>query len=525
MMDAAPGYCIVGGGIAGLAAAALLLRDAGVPGDRIRILEQGSRVGGSLDGAGNPGTGYVMRGGRMLEPHFGCTFDLFDSVPSLTSPGRTVTREILDFTRAVVTSSKCRLVSGRQRQEAPPLQLSPVDRLAIGRLLLAGEARLGEVSIETWFGPRFLATNFWYLWASMFAFQPWHSVAECRRYMLRFMHLLPGFNRLEGIVRTPFNQYDSLVRPLRDHLARAGVVFVPGVEVRDIRLVPNAGHLEPVALELIDAHGRTQLLDIGASDRVFATLGSMTAQSALGDMDTPPVVQLATERGAWGLWQRLAARSTAFGRPLAFCSDVARSGWTSFTLTLRDPAFFHFMEGFTGNAAGTGGLVTFRDSGWLMSVVLAHQPHFLAQPGDVQVCWGYALRPGRDGDLVRKPMSACNGREILDELLHQLPIDAAAASRVRASATVIPCAMPYITSQFMPRRAGDRPAVLPRGTRRLALVGQFCELPEDCVFTVEYSVRSAQAAVYGLCEVPRRVTPLYRGHRDPRVLLAALRAL
>jgi hypothetical protein len=39
----------------------------------------------------------------------------------------------------------------------------------------------------------------------------------------------------------------------------------------------------------------------------------------------------------------------------------------SFTITLRDPSFFDFMERFTGNAAGTGDLVTFRDSSWLMS--------------------------------------------------------------------------------------------------------------------------------------------------------------
>jgi oleate hydratase len=51
------------------------------------------------------------------------------------------------------------------------------------------------------------------------------------------------------------------------------------------------------------------------------------------------------------------------------------------------------MEQFTGNPAGTGGLVTFADSNWLMSIVLAHQPHFLNQPPGVEVFWGYGLVP------------------------------------------------------------------------------------------------------------------------------------
>jgi oleate hydratase len=84
--------------------------------------------------------------------------------------------------------------------------------------------------------------------------------------------------------------------------------------------------------------------------------------------------------------------------------------------------------------------------------------------------------------------------------------------------------MPFITSQFMPRAAGDRPAVIPAGARNFAFLGQFCELADDTVFTVEYSVRTAQTAVYHLLDLPRTVTPIYRGYRDPGVVLRALRA-
>jgi oleate hydratase len=159
-----------------------------------------------------------------------------------------------------------------------------------------------------------------------------------------------------------------------------------------------------------------------------------------------------------------------------------------------------------------------------MSVVLAHQPHFLGQPADITVCWGYGLFPARQGDFVPKPMSECTGAEILEELCrhlgftHELPL-------ILETSTCIPCLMPYITSQFLPRRKGDRPRVVPRGSTNLAFLGQFCEIPDDVVFTVEYSVRSAQIAVYTLLHLDKGVSPIYRGYRDPRILFNSLRTM
>ncbi len=121
-------------------------------------------------------------------------------------------------------------------------------------------------------------------------------------------------------------------------------------------------------------------------------------------------------------------------------------------------------------------------------------------------------------------MSACSGKEILEELLYYLPIGDARA-RVLASANCIPCALPYITSQFMPRSPGDRPAVIPPRARNFGFLGQFCEVADDTVFTVEYSVRTAFVAVYGLLGLNRRVKPIYRSYLRPGVVLRALRAL
>ncbi len=86
-------FYLVGGGIASLAAAAFLIRDGDIPGHDITILEESDRLGGSLDGAGTPAEGYVLRGGRMLESKYLCTYDLFSSIPTLDD-SRTVTQGI-----------------------------------------------------------------------------------------------------------------------------------------------------------------------------------------------------------------------------------------------------------------------------------------------------------------------------------------------------------------------------------------------------------------------------------------------
>ena len=180
---------------------------------------------------------------------------------------------------------------------------------------------------------------------------------------------------------------------------------------------------------------------------------------------------------------------------------IAQSGWTSFTVTLHDAPFFALMEQFSGNEAGTGGLVTFPDSNWLMSIVLAHQPHFANQPADVQVFWGYGLFPDRIGNFVAKAMDDCTGAEVLQELRGHLRLDPESLQ----GANCIPCRMPYITSMFMPRAPGDRPLPVPVNTRNFAFISQFVEIPLDTVFTVEYSVRAAQMAVYQLLGVQRAV--------------------
>jgi oleate hydratase len=250
----------------------------------------------------------------------------------------------------------------------------------------------------------------------------------------------------------------------------------------------------------------------------------MTEASSLGSMDRAPVLRGKSDGGAWVLWERIAAGRPQLGRPSIFADHVAESKWVSFTTTLHDATFFRLIRDFTGNVPGEGGLMAFVDSNWLVSIVLPHQPHFIGQPKDVSVFWGYGLSVDKPGNFVKKPMSACTGREIMTEILCHLRIEAEAA-RIMETSTCIPCMMPFITSQFLRREKGDRPQVVPEGSTNLAFTGQFCELPEDVVFTVEYSVRSAQTAVYKLLGLKREPPPVYKGQHDPRALYNAFTTL
>ena len=511
---------IIGGGIAGLATAVYLVRDAGVVGQNIHIYEQLGVAGGSLDGSGDAASGYMIRGGRMFEEHFACTFDLLNTIPSVNDPHVSVTEDIMAFNRMVPGSSNCRLVrDGRPAENRYSLTLRAHDILDINRLILQTEGNLAGRSIDDWFKSSFFESNFWLMWSTMFSFQPWHALSEMQRYLRRFIHLFPGFTRIAGILRTRFNQYDSLISPLVRWLRAQDVRIATDTQVADVRIKGTRQGRRIIALVLAnESH-----VPVCKDDRVYLTLGSMTDATTQGTNDHAPNLQ-DKEGGAWALWRRLAAQYEGFGRPEAFYGDLSKTAWHSFTATMDGPGFFEFMEDFTNNRTGTGGLVTFADSGWLLSVVMLHQPHFRRQKQGTYIFWGYGLRGDRIGDFVKKPMWEATGNELILELCGHLKLTKAQATWFDG-ARVLPCRMPYITSQFMPRLPGDRPDVLPIGARNFAIIGQFCEQPRDCVFTVEYSIRSARTAVAGLTGRADPPPPVVRSDLDPIVLIRAARVL
>lgn len=515
---------IVGGGIAGLASAVYLIRDGHVPGAHIRVLEE-SRLGGSLDAAGSAEQGYSMRGSRMFGPAYVLTYDLLDGIPSFDDPTKSVAQDTFEFWQATPWYDKARLVEQGRIVDPTSWGLRNRDRADLVKLMLQAGTALDARRIDECFEPPFFESNFWLMWASMFGFETWHSADELRRYLLRFLRLFPDLETMQVIQSTRYCGYDSIVRPLVRWLENQGVSFETGLRVTDLHFAARDDGAKAVQRISGLRDGEACELEVGARDLAIVTLGSMTADSSLGSMSSAPAApKTGSVAGAWALWQRLAAKDRAFGRPAAFCGHVDRTRWVTFTVTDSDERFCKLMEEFSGSPAGHGGLVTLKSSSWLLTFHLYHSPAYAAQPAGTNVWWGYGLYPDRIGDHVPKKMSDCTGREILVELFSHLGFQRDIPALL-AAANCIPCLLPYTTSQFMPRGPGDRPDVIPAGTTGLAFVGQYCEIPGNVVYTVEYSVHSARLAVTSLLGLEPPAPPAYEGLDHPNALVDALRRI
>ncbi|AZG33806.1 MULTISPECIES: oleate hydratase [Shewanella] len=513
---------IIGSGIAGLASAVYLEKDAGIAGENIHILEKDSIAGGATDGAGDPERGYVVRGGRMHEMHYECYWELLSYIPSLEDPNVSVRDESYEFNQRFVSNGQARLLKQGKKLDVSSYGLSFEQQMDFIKLTYVSENSLGDKRIEDWFDQSFFDTTFWFIWSSMFAFQKWSSLAEMRRYMKRFMHLVDGLPRLGGVMRTKYNQYDSVVRPMKTYLEAKGIKFEMGKEVVDIDFDLSADKKTATLLHFKD---NTQIV-LGENDFVFFTNGSITESTDNGSWDAPAKLKGLEESGSWMLWKKIAKKDPSFGNPSPFCDNIDLQKWYSFTATMKDSTFLDYMENFSGNVDGTGGLVTMTDSNWLMSIVIARQPHFPNQPDDVKIFWGYGLYPDRKGNYINKTMAECTGAEMLEELYYHLNIQELMKPVTNArKVNCIPVAMPFVDSLFMPRNVGDRPDVIPKGATNFAFLGQFAEAPKDCVFTVEYSVRTAQMAVYGLFDTVMEVHPMYESTHNPKYLLEALKAI
>ena len=526
---------LVGGGLATMAAAAYLIRDCKFPGDRITIYEGMHILGGSNDGIGDPEHGFVCRGGRMLnEETYENFWELFSSIPSIRQPGRSVTEEILNFDHAHPTCAKARLVDRDGKiQDVKSMGFNQADRNALLKLLLTDEKKLDNLTIQDWFKetPHMFTTNFWHMWQTTFAFQKWSSLYEFRRYMNRMIFEFSRIETLEGVTRTPLNQYDSVIRPLEAYLRSHGVVFKENTEVTDIDFADGAG----ITAKTLYLKSRNTAAGEGEPEYVISTVelndgdlcimtnACMTDSATLGDMHTPAPAPVKKPISG-ELWAKVAAKKPELGNPEPFFSKPHETNWLSFTVTCKGDQLLKVIENFTGNVPGSGALMTFKDSSWLMSSVVAAQPHFVNQPMDETIFWGYGLYTEAIGDYVKKPMKDCTGEELLNEYLHHLHIpEDQIAELMKTVVNVIPCYMPYVDAQFEPRKYTDRPPVVPTGSTNFAMVSQFVEIPDDMVFTEEYSVRAARTAVYTLMDVNKPICPVTPYNRDPKVLMKALK--
>lgn len=516
---------LVGAGLASLAAACFMIRDGQMKGQRIHILEELNIAGGALDGSEEDNKGFVIRGGREMEDHFECLWDLFHSIPSLEIENASVLDEFYWLNKKDPNYSLMRATmnQGEDAHTDGKFGLSEQASMEIVKLFLTRDEDLYDLKITDVFTEDFFASNFWLYWRTMFAFEDWHSALEMKLYVQRFIHHIGGLPDFSALKFTKYNQYESLVQPMLKYLEEHDVHFVYDTKVTNVVFEQRGGRKIATKIQCIRG-GQPESIDLTEDDLVFVTNGSCTENATLGDHRH--AAELNTQPGAcWELWRNIAAQDPAFGRPDKFCTDIDATKWESATVTTLDDRIPPYIEKickrdpFSGKVV-TGGIVSVKDSSWMMSWTLNRQPHFKNQPKDQLVVWVYALFTDVPGDYIRKPMSACTGEEITAEWLYHMGVPAEEIPELAANAAnCVPCMMPYITAFFMPRTAGDRPKVVPEGCTNFAFIGQFADTERDTVFTTEYSVRTAMEAVYTLLGVDRGVPEVFASEYDIRTLL------
>ena len=441
---------LVGSGLASLSAALFLVRDAQMPGERIHILEELELPGGSLDGILDNTRGYIMRGGREMENHFECLWDLFRSVPSLEVKDASVLDEFYWLNKEDPNFSKMRATMNRGKSAHTDGKFTLTDKAAeeIARLFLTSEEELNDKRISDVFSEEFFQSNFWLYWRTMFAFEEWHSAMEMRRYIARFIHHIGGLPDLSALKFTRYNQYESLVMPLVKHLESKGVRFEYGVQVKNV-IVSKAGGKKTATKIVYEKGGREGEINLTENDLVFVTNGSITENSTYGDQNTVPVLD-ASLGGSWSLWTNIAVQDPAFGKPEKFCGNIKESNFVSATLTTLDGRIPPYIERicqrdpFAGKVV-TGGIVSVKDSSWLMSWTLNRQPQFKKQPGNELVVWIYGLFSDRPGDYVKKPMKDCTGIEIAEEWLYHIGVPLAEIHDMAVnSANTVPLSLIHI---------------------------------------------------------------------------------
>lgn len=525
---------IIGTGLAGLSAAFYLLRDGQMKGEHIHLLEKLELAGGSCDGRKDITKGFYMRGGREMDNHFECMWDMFRDVPSIETPNVSVLDEYYWLNKHDPNYSLCRasINRGQDAHTDKQFKLDKKSALALSKLFMTPEKDLEDKKISDVLPESFWNTNFWLYWQTMFAFQKWSSALEMKRYLCRYVHHIDGLPDFSALRFTKYNQYESMILPLTKYLESHGVKIEYGVDVKNVVIEEKSG--KKVAKQIIFVRdGKTQTIDLIEDDLVFITNGCCTDTSCYGDQThAPDLSKIKNGAGeSWDLWKNIAKQAThgEYGNPDKFCSNVDATNWMSATIATSDEEIIQKIIGVCkrdprSGKVTTGGIVTVKDSteNWYLSWTINRQPQFKSQDKNMVLVWVYSLNTNRPGNYVKKAMRDCTGEEVAQEWLYHIGVS---EDRIKDYAknrcNTTTCFMPYINAFFQPRKEEDRPLVVPHGAVNFAFVGQFAETPRDTIFTTEYSIRTGMEAVYTLLNVDRAVPEVWGSKYDVRELLRA----
>ncbi len=524
---------IIGTGLAGLSAAFYLVRDAQMKGENIHLLEKLDLAGGSCDGRKDVTKGFYMRGGREMDNHFECMWDMFRSVPSIEDSNVSVLDEYYWLNKHDPNYSLCRATinCGEDAHTDKLFKLDKESAMALSKLFITPEEKLENKKISDVLPESFWETNFWLYWQTMFAFQKWSSALEMKRYLCRYVHHIDGLPDFSALRFTKYNQYESMILPLVNYLQEHGVKINYGIDVKNV-IIENQS-CKKIAKQIIyENNGKEKIISLTEDDLVFITNGCCTDTSCYGDQNNAPDLSI-IKNGygeSWNMWKNIAIQASdgEFGNPDKFCSDVEKTNWMSATIAVSDERIIKYIMNICKRdprkgRVTTGGIVTVKDSvkNWYLSWTINRQPQFKAQDKNTVLVWVYALNTNKEGNFMKKPIRLCTGKEVCEEWLYHIGFPKDEIEKYADKCNTTTCYMPYINAFFQPREKNDRPLVVPKDAINFAFLGQFAETPRDTIFTTEYSIRTGMEAVYTLLNVDRAVPEVWGSKYDVRELLKA----
>ena len=524
---------IIGTGLAGLSAAFYLVRDGQMKGEHIHLLEKLDLAGGSCDGRKDVTKGFYMRGGREMDNHFECMWDMFRSVPSIETPNVSVLDEYYWLNKHDPNYSLCRATinCGEDAHTDKMFKLDRKSAIALSKLFITSEKDLENKKISDVLPDSFWETNFWLYWQTMFAFQKWSSALEMKRYLCRYVHHIDGLPDFSALRFTKYNQYESMILPLTKYLESNGVKIEYGIDVKNV--IFESKQNKKVATQIIyENNGQEKTIDLIEDDLVFITNGCCTDTSCYGDQNNAPdLSKIKNGNGeSWDLWKNIASQASngEFGNPDKFCGNVDLTNWMSATIEVSDENIIKHIINICKRdprkgKVTTGGIVTVKDSteNWYLSWTINRQPQFKSQNKNSILVWVYALNTTKPGNFIEKAIKTCTGKEVCEEWLYHIGIPTNEIEKYADKCNTTTCYMPYINAFFQPREEKDRPLVVPKESINFAFVGQFAETPRDTIFTTEYSIRTGMEAVYTLLKVDRAVPEVWGSKYDVRELLKA----
>ncbi len=232
-------------------------------------------------------------------------------------------------------------------------------------------------------GEDFFASNFWVYWLSMFAIGPWHGALEMKLYMNRFVQHFGGFadlSTVKSLASTSTTLWSSRwstgssSKASRSSTTRGSPTSC-STSPRSARSLAGSNGCKAESAEDVD---------VTENDLVLITNGSPVENTAWGDHHTPAKwIRDIREGSIWALWRNIAAQDPAFGRPDKFCTHTDKSSYESACISTLDDKIPPYIERICqrdpfkfDSSPITGGLVTVRDSNWLLSWNVERNPHF-----------------------------------------------------------------------------------------------------------------------------------------------------